>query len=175
MAIAARRAVLLDRDGTLMIDHGFVGRVEDVDLLPGVGSALRAIVAAGFLPVVVTNQSGVARGYFSLDAVHAVNARLRGLLSREGIDIEHFYICPHGPDDACTCRKPGAGLALAAARDLDLDLRSSLCIGDRERDIWMGEAVGAFTALLASDFAVSRARLVAPSWARLVQEIGVGP
>lgn len=143
------RAALLDRDGTLMVDYGYVGRPEDVQLLPDVGASLRRLTALGLGLVVITNQSGIARGKFPMEAVEAVNTRLAALLRAEGVDIASFYVCPHGPDDGCSCRKPASGLALSAARRHGLELSACVCIGDRERDILMGRAVGAFTALLA--------------------------
>lgn len=139
-----RRAAFLDRDGTLIADPGYLGDPAGVVLLPGVATALMQLRAAGFLTVVVSNQSGVARGYFDAAAVQAVNRRMAELLqaadARAGIDA--FYFCPHGPDDGCSCRKPRPGMFLQAARELGLDLPGSVCFGDSERDVLAGTAAG---------------------------------
>jgi D-glycero-D-manno-heptose 1,7-bisphosphate phosphatase len=151
-----RRAAFLDRDGTLMVDHGYVGRAEAVELLPDVGRGLRLLSQQGFALVVVTNQSGVDRGYFTLDDVEAVNTRLSEMLLSEDVELAGFYVCPHGPAAGCDCRKPRAGLAYAAAAEHDLDPRGSIVIGDKESDVELGLAIGARTILLAPEGRRSR-------------------
>jgi histidinol-phosphate phosphatase family protein len=150
-----------------MLDHGYVGRADAVELMPDVGPGLRLLREAGFALVVVTNQSGVHRGYFTLDDVAAVNARLSEQLRAEGVELAGFYVCPHGPDGGCACRKPGPALAARAADELGLDLKSSIVIGDKESDVELGIAVAARTILLASERGASRADLVVPDWGRL--------
>lgn len=139
-----RRAAFLDRDGTLIADPGYLGDPAGVVLLPGAATAISQLRQAGFLTVVVSNQSGVARGYFDTGAVQAVNRRMAELLraadARAGIDA--FYFCPHGPDDGCSCRKPRPGMFLQAARELGLDLPGSVCFGDSERDVKASAAAG---------------------------------
>jgi histidinol-phosphate phosphatase family protein len=166
-ARAGRRAALLDRDGTLMRDHGYVGRADAVELLPGVGAGLRALRDAGYVLAVVTNQSGVHRGLFTMADVDAVNARMSGLLACEGVELASIHVCPHGPEDRCACRKPRPGLAERAAEDLGLDLRRAIVIGDKESDVELGLAIGARTILLAAGRSGSRADLVVPGWADL--------
>lgn len=144
MSELLRRAAFLDRDGTLIADPGYLGEPEGVILLPGVAAALAELRAAGFLTVVVSNQSGVARGYFDTAAVEAVNRRMTALLASAHAQarIDAIYFCPHGPADACGCRKPQPGLFLQAARELQIDLPGSVCFGDSERDIQAGAAAG---------------------------------
>lgn len=163
-----RPAALLDRDGTIMVDHGYVGRADQVELLPRVADGLKVLAGAGLALVVVTNQSGIGRGYFGMDAVDAVNARLADLLRKEGVELAGFFICPHRPESGCECRKPGPGLARRAAAELGLDLPASIVIGDKESDVELGFAVGAFTVLLAPGGTESDADVVAPDWANLI-------
>ena len=139
-----RRAAFLDRDGTLIADPGYLGDPAGVVLLPGAATALTQLRAAGFMTVVVSNQSGVARGYFDTSAVQAVNRRMAELLQAAdaGAEIDAFYFCPHGPGDGCSCRKPRPGMFLQAARELGLDLSGSVCFGDSERDVLAGIAAG---------------------------------
>lgn len=133
-------AVFLDRDGTLMHDTGYVGRVEDVRLFDGVPDALAALKAAGYRTVIVTNQSGIARGKFTLADYHAVHSRLIELLGPGLIDA--VYFCAEHPDSASDRRKPGPGMLLEAARDHDLDLARSWMVGDRAGDVEAGRRAG---------------------------------
>lgn len=139
-----RRAAFLDRDGTLIADPGYLGDPAGVVVLPGTAAAIAALREAGYLVVVVSNQSGVARGLFPASAVHAVNRRMAELLRAEDprAEIDAVYFCPHGPDDGCACRKPLPGLFLQAARELSIDLAASLSVGDAERDVAAARAAG---------------------------------
>lgn len=147
---ARRSAVFLDRDGTVMEDRGYLSDPEGVRLLPGVSDALRRLRDAGFLLVIVTNQSGVARGLFDRACVDRVNARLRRQLQVEGVEIDGVYVCPHGPDADCACRKPAPGLLMEAARDLDIDLARSYMVGDKDSDAEAGREAGCRSILLAT-------------------------
>jgi histidinol-phosphate phosphatase family protein len=162
---------LLDRDGTIMIDHGYVGRADQVELLPDAACGLRLLGRWDVPIVVVTNQSGVHRGYFTMKDVELVNSRLADLLLRDGVELAGFYICPHGPESDCTCRKPGVALALDAASELQLDLDSSVVIGDKESDVQLGLGIGAATVLLAPVGTESRADVVVPDWASLIPKL----
>lgn len=151
---APRRAAFLDRDGTLIEDPGYLGDAARVALLPGAAEAVARLRRAGFAVVVVSNQSGVARGLFDEAAVHAVNRRMAELLLAADPEarIDAFYFCPHLPPElpggaACDCRKPLPGLILRAARELDLDLGASVGIGDRARDAEAALAAGCAAAL----------------------------
>jgi D-glycero-D-manno-heptose 1,7-bisphosphate phosphatase len=134
--------VFLDRDGTLVRDRGYVHRVEDYELLPGVISRLRRLRDAGFGLAIVTNQSGIGRGYFSEAQFHAFQARLLEDLARAGLRVEATYFCPHRPEEGCRCRKPAPGLLERAARELDVDLAASWVIGDSPADVGLAAAAG---------------------------------
>lgn len=140
---ALRPAAFVDRDGTLIVERNYLGDPAGVELIPGAAEALNALNAAGYAVVMLTNQSGVARGYFDMAAVDRVHARLAELLAAEGAALDAAYTCPHGPNDACSCRKPLPGLARQAAADLGLDLARSLVFGDKAADLGVARAVGA--------------------------------
>ena len=148
----SRRAVFLDRDGTLNVDREYVGTPEDVELVANAAEGARMLAGAGFVLVVVSNQSGIARGFFTEREADAVDQRLAELLAAKGVTIAASYRCPHLPDSAlpefaiaCDCRKPLPGLILRAAADLSLDLKRSWAIGDRARDVAAGAAAGCRT------------------------------
>jgi D-glycero-D-manno-heptose 1,7-bisphosphate phosphatase len=138
-----RPAVFLDRDGTINEEMGYINHLSRFRLLPGAGPAIRRLNEAGLPVVVITNQSGAARGYFPLGLVDEVHRHLKDLLAREGARLEAIYTCLHGPGAGCPCRKPNPGLLLSAARDLDLDLGRSYVIGDRYKDIETAANAGA--------------------------------
>lgn len=138
-------AAFLDRDGVIIEDKGYVGRVEDVRLLPGAAEGLRLLAAAGYLLAIVTNQSGIGRGYYTLEDFRAVSDQLDLLLQRESVAVDHLAFCPHAPSpagDVCECRKPKPGMILDAASALGADLAASILIGDKESDIAAGRAAG---------------------------------
>jgi D-glycero-D-manno-heptose 1,7-bisphosphate phosphatase len=144
MPDALRPAVFLDRDGTLVEDPGYLHEVEKVRLLPAAGPAVARFNQAGYAVVVVSNQSGIARGMFTEAAFHAVQARLGELLAEHQARIDAVYFCPHHPDvtGPCACRKPGTHLFELAARDLGLDPRRSWFVGDRMHDIRPATTLG---------------------------------
>ena len=139
-----RRAVFLDRDGTLIEDTGYTARPEDVRLIAGAAAAVARINAAGYLAIVATNQSGIARGLISLGQYHAVAARTAELLAAEGACLDAQYFCPHHPDvtGPCECRKPGVKLYRDADTEFGIDLARSVWIGDRLRDIEPARTLG---------------------------------
>lgn len=139
-----RPAAFLDRDGTLIEDLDYLGDPDGVKLLPGVARAVRKLTDAGIPIIVVTNQSGIGRGYFSDDDYRAVEARVGETIRSEGAEILATYYCPHAPDldPPCDCRKPAAGMFEAAAREHGIDLSASLFVGDRPRDVVAGIAAG---------------------------------
>jgi len=130
-----RRAVFLDRDNTLIYDPGYIHEPEKVRLLTGVPEGLKLLKDAGFLLVVVSNQSGIGRGYFGEKDFWAVNERLQELLKPFGVQIDAFYFCPHRPDENCSCRKPKTGMIEKAAEDLGIDVSESVVIGDKDSDV----------------------------------------
>jgi D-glycero-D-manno-heptose 1,7-bisphosphate phosphatase len=145
-----KTAVFLDRDGTINEEVGYLDRPEKLKLIPGAAEAIRLINASGMKAVVVTNQSGVARGIFDEVFVGAVHARLRELLLMEGGVLDGIYFCPHHPTEgrgryllSCDCRKPAPGLLLRATAELNLDPAGSYMVGDTLKDIEAGARVGA--------------------------------
>ncbi|MCP3914188.1 MAG: D-glycero-beta-D-manno-heptose 1,7-bisphosphate 7-phosphatase [bacterium] len=141
-----RPAVFLDRDGTINREVDYLSRVEDFELLPGAGEALRALQDAGFLLVVITNQSGIARGMLDEARLEEIHGEMARQLDAFGVVLDHVGHCPHHPDCGerveCNCRKPQPGLLLEATRVLEIDLTESYCVGDSLRDLTAGEALG---------------------------------
>ncbi|MFU8856515.1 MAG: D-glycero-alpha-D-manno-heptose-1,7-bisphosphate 7-phosphatase [Deferrisomatales bacterium] len=178
-----RKAVFLDRDGTLIREVGYLSDLEALELLPGAAAALRRLGEAGYLRLVVTNQSGVARGYFDEAFVEATHRELLRRLREHGADVEAFYVCSHHPDftGACACRKPNPGLVLRAAREWGVDLASSWVIGDKPADVEAGRRAGCRTALVRTGYgeeteaelaaAGRRADVLAADLAAAVEEI----
>ena len=143
------RAVFLDRDGVINVDRGYVHKVEDFRFVPGSDDAMRRLQAAGWRLVVVTNQSGLARGLYSKADYDRFTAHLQAQLAAIGVTVDAVLHCPHLPDATvaayrlqCDCRKPAPGMLLRAAQDLGLDLAASVMVGDRLSDIEAGRAAG---------------------------------
>jgi len=128
-------AVFLDRDGTINEEMGYINHVSRFRLLPEAGTGIRRLNEAGFKVVVVTNQSGAARGYFPASLVEEMHGHLQDLLAAQGARVDAIYTCLHGPDEGCSCRKPQPGLLLQAAEELGLDLSRSYLVGDRYKDM----------------------------------------
>ena len=154
------RAIFLDRDGTLTRDVGFTHRVDDLELLSGAAEGLQTLAAAGFRLVLVTNQSGIARGLFSEADMHIFHRALEERLASLGVRLAGIYFCPFHPTSGqreycreSPLRKPAPGMLLAAAADLDLDLASSFAIGDKRSDIAAGAAAGCRTILVQTGMA----------------------
>ncbi len=150
-----RKAIFLDRDGTITTDKGFVYKKEDLELLPGAVEAIKLANRHGLLVVVVTNQSGIARGYFTEEELKAFNTHLAQILDTQGARIDAFYYCPHHPEAPikayrkdCPCRKPQPSLLLKAAEELNIDLAKSYMVGDSPRDMEAGKRAGCQTILL---------------------------
>ena len=148
-------AVILDRDGTLHRDTGYLVRFADFEVLPEVEEALKMIRDAGYRLFIASNQSGIARGYFPLEAVLEVNAKIREYFLEKGVNIEDVAICPHHPEGTvepyardCDCRKPKPGMLLDLARRHHLDLSRSYMVGDHPRDAKAGVAAGATGVLI---------------------------
>jgi len=154
-----RRAVFLDLDGTINVDTGYLSNAEQFEFLPGVPGALSRLQSAGFLLVVVTNQSGVARGFFDLVVVEKIHQYLRRRLSLVNVELAGIYVCPHHPDGIaggkyskrCDCRKGKPGMLLQAARDLRIDLSRSFMVGDKISDLEAGYRAGCTSCLVALD------------------------
>ncbi len=152
-------AVFLDRDGTVIEEVGYLNRLDRVAFFPWSVDAVRVLNDAGFLVVVVTNQAGVARGYFDEALVNEAHALIDRRLRAGRARIDAYYYCPHHPDAAvesyrvaCDCRKPQAGMLFRAARELGIDLARSFVVGDRWLDVRMGQAAGARTVLVRTGY-----------------------
>ncbi len=146
-----RRAALIDRDGTIIHDPGYLSDPMGVTLLPGAVEGLRALHDAGLLLVLVSNQAGIGRGYYDERALTAVHERLAGLLRQRGVALDAAYYCPHAPWDRCGCRKPQPGMLMRAEEELGVDLARSWMVGDNLSDIGAGFSAGCTTILLADD------------------------
>ena len=146
--ILAGYTIFLDRDGTLNPDPGYIRSTDQFELFPGVAQALAKLVRAGARLIVVTNQSGVARGLFSIGELQAIHAKLTHLLGEAGAPLDALYVCPHHPDDSCHCRKPNTGLIEQAVRERAVDLSRSYLIGDHVRDMELAKRVGSRSILV---------------------------
>lgn len=137
-----KKAVFLDRDGTIIADMNYLQTSDKIKILPGVAEALRKLREAGYLLVIITNQSGVGRGYFSTRTVGIINSKMVRLFKKEGVVFDKITICPHHPEDHCLCRKPKPGMIIEAAKSLNIDISESAVIGDKMSDIEAGLAAG---------------------------------
>jgi D-glycero-D-manno-heptose 1,7-bisphosphate phosphatase len=144
-----RPAVFLDRDGTLNEEVGYLSRPEDLALIPGAGAAVRRINQAGMAAVVISNQSGVARGYFDEVTLGSIHQRLREELEKEGASLDGIYYCPHHPEGVveeyrkeCGCRKPELGMIRKAVQELAVELSNSYMVGDHIKDIRLAVNAG---------------------------------
>lgn len=147
--MSKRKAAFLDRDGTLIDDVGYLSNINQISLIPGAIKMCKNLINRGYELFLVTNQSGIARGYFDELFVRETNEKLRVILADAGVDIKACYYCPHHPDYGtidykirCNCRKPRPGMLIQAANDFNIDLESSLMIGDKEADLLAGKAAG---------------------------------
>ena len=167
-----QRAVFLDRDGTIIEDTGYPHERHQVRFLPGAAEAIRILNERGFAVVIVTNQAGVARGYFTEETLKDINGYISDCLARDGAHVDRVYYCPHHLDGivpqykvACDCRKPEPGLILRAAAECGIDLAKSVVIGDMPHDVEAGRRAGCRTVLLAAPGSdkIARAAASAPS------------
>jgi len=142
------KAVFLDRDGTINIDVHYLDNPENFQLYSNVGNCLGKLKDAGYMLIVITNQSGIGRGYFTEQQLSRIHERMQSDLSRFGVVLDDIYYCPHLPEDNCACRKPRTGLFEAAIRDHDVDPTRSFMIGDKILDIEAGYKVGVRTILV---------------------------
>lgn len=157
--MVARPALFIDRDGTLTEEVGYVNHPRRLRLLPRSAEAIRRLNAAGIPAIVVTNQAGVARGYFTEEVLHAVNTALVGQLRDAGAHLDGLYVCAHHPTEGsppfravCDCRKPKPGLLHRAAADLDVDLGRSVVVSDKGSDLEVAPAVGARSVLVLTGY-----------------------
>ncbi|WGE54031.1 D-glycero-beta-D-manno-heptose 1,7-bisphosphate 7-phosphatase [Actinobacillus equuli subsp. haemolyticus] len=151
----ANKAIFLDRDGTINIDHGYVHQIDDFQFIEGVGKALKQLQDKGYLLVLVTNQSGIARGYFSEEQFNQLTEWMDWSLDEDyGVVLDGIYYCPHHPEgkgeykEDCDCRKPKAGMFTQAIADLNIDPTQSYMVGDKLEDLLAAEAAGVKTKVL---------------------------
>jgi D-glycero-D-manno-heptose 1,7-bisphosphate phosphatase len=149
-ACESGKVIVLDRDGTMVIDRGYAADAAALEFVPGAAEGLRLLHASGYRLVVITNQSGVGRGLFPLERVHEMNARLDVMVREEGARLERIYFCPHAPEAGCTCRKPAPGLLAQAAAELRFDPACAVVVGDKESDVEFGRRARATTILIAA-------------------------
>ncbi|MGZ3695922.1 MAG: D-glycero-alpha-D-manno-heptose-1,7-bisphosphate 7-phosphatase, partial [Bdellovibrionota bacterium] len=135
-------AFFLDRDGTINVDHIYISDPDLIELIPGSAEAIARVQKAGFLVVVVTNQSGVGRGFIEAQNLPLIHSRLDSLLAKHGAHIDDYRICIHHPEDGCDCRKPNATMVKEAAQELGIDLSRSVFVGDRLSDVATGPNSG---------------------------------
>ena len=144
-----RKAAFIDRDGTLIEEVNFLARVEDLQIFPYTAEALRLLRNAGFLVIVVTNQSGIGRGIYDESAMNAIHEAMQSRL--DGL-IDAFYFCPHLPCDGCSCRKPGLGMIESAVADFPIELDGSWMIGDKKIDVETGHNAGIRSAIVMTGY-----------------------
>lgn len=143
-----RRAVFLDRDGTLIQDGPFLSDPNGIKFLDGVPAGLRRLKQNGFLLILITNQSGIGRGYFTEEVLQAIHARLESRLEGEGASLDAIYYCPHSPENGCGCRKPSPELFLRAIRDFGIDPAQSYVVGDKPEDADAAKRAGCTSVLI---------------------------
>jgi D-glycero-D-manno-heptose 1,7-bisphosphate phosphatase len=150
----SRRVVFLDRDGTINVDHGYVHRIEDWQFLAGALDAMRALQVGNYALAVVTNQSGIARGYYSAAEVLTLHEHMKQEAARAGVSIDAVAYCPHQAEARCSCRKPGTQMSSQIEQQLGgrIDYRHSWTVGDKLSDIAFGASLGTQTALLSSPY-----------------------
>jgi D-glycero-D-manno-heptose 1,7-bisphosphate phosphatase len=161
-----RRAVFLDRDGTISEELGYVNHIERFQIFPYAAESIRELNRADIPVIVVTNQSGIARNIFPESLVHEVHKKMVAELAAGGAWIDAIYFCPHKSEDACECRKPNPGLLQRAAREHSLDLTSSWVIGDRYADLEMGHAAGSRGILVMTGYGRGEYELHRATWPR---------
>jgi D-glycero-D-manno-heptose 1,7-bisphosphate phosphatase len=137
--------VILDRDGTIIVDKNYLSDPHEVEFLPSAVAGLQRLTALGLRLILVTNQSGVGRGFFTMREVNSVNERMLDLLRAHGVEFVGVFVCPHAPNACCDCRKPKTGLVTLAGRELNLDLRKPFVIGDKPCDVRLGHNLGGTT------------------------------
>lgn len=164
-----RPAVFLDRDGTVNEQMGYINHISRFHLLPGAAAAIRMLNRQGIPVVVVSNQSGLARGYFPEELLEEVHRKMNLLLAEQGAFLDGIYICPHHPQasvaryrQACSCRKPGTGLLVRAAEELGLDLAASFLVGDRWSDIECAVRAGCTPVLVLTGYGKGEYRYIGP-------------
>jgi D-glycero-D-manno-heptose 1,7-bisphosphate phosphatase len=150
--MSVRRCVLLDRDGTIIVDRGYLSDPEGLELIEGAGPALARLRARGLALLVISNQSGIGRGFLDESDLERIHARLAELLAPYGATLDGIYWCPHVPGDLCSCRKPETDLVDRAVAEHGFDPRESFVVGDKACDVELGRRIGATTILVRTGY-----------------------
>ncbi len=176
--IDGKKAVFLDRDGTINVEKNYLYRQQDFEYLPGAVEGMKALLSLGFILVIVTNQSGIARGYYSEDDYLELDRWLKEDLKSKGIELAGTYYCPHLPDGAviqyrkeCECRKPKTGLFWRAQRELGIDMDKSFAVGDKVRDLSVCKESGVKGILLTDMEAAQEGIRTCETWDEVVETI----
>jgi len=160
------KAFFLDRDGVLNHDYGYISKHKDIVLIEGVKEALQIIVDNEFIPIIITNQSGISRGYFTHYDLFKINCKLNNLL---GNKLKNVFYCPHTPEDNCQCRKPNPYMIIKASEHYNIDLSKSWMIGDKDSDILCGKNAGVKTIKIGNE--INNADYVFPNLLKAVEKI----
>ena len=163
-------AVFIDRDGTINEQRGYINHISRFKIIPGVEDAIRLLNQNNFLAIVVSNQSGVARGFYPIELVHEVHALMKQLLEENGSFLDAIFFCPHHPDGVipeytrkCDCRKPGTGLIDQACRSFDIDLSNSYVVGDLYSDMELAERAGVRGILVKTGYGLGEIEYTLPT------------
>jgi D-glycero-D-manno-heptose 1,7-bisphosphate phosphatase len=159
-----KRTVILDRDGTIVVDRGYLDDPTQLCLLPGAAQGLRSLHERGHQIIVVSNQSGVGRGRLTLTRMHEINRLLTRMVEAAGATLDGIYCCPHRPEDNCACRKPKTKLVLDAAATLGFDPNNCVVIGDKSSDIELGRRLQATTMLISENGRASDGECIVPDF-----------
>lgn len=146
-----KKAVFLDRDGTINVDYGYVSKVEKFVILPGAIEGLKKMRGMNYLLIIISNQSGIGRGYYSIPDYEKVMETMHQQLGLHGITLDDCFYCPHSPESNCSCRKPGTKMIEEAVRKWDVNVKESFFIGDKESDIKAGKKSGLKTILVSEN------------------------
>lgn len=159
-----KKIVILDRDGTIITERNYLSHHSQVELIPNAAIGLKELRELGLGLLVITNQAGIGKGYFSLDDLKLIHKRMIDLLAIEGVSLDGIYFCPHIPEDNCNCRKPKLGLVEKATKEHNFDPKASFVIGDKAIDIELGQKIGAKTFLVRTGYGaeVEKQNLVKP-------------
>lgn len=136
------KALFLDRDGVINVNHGHVHKIEDFDFIDGIFDLCKLAKEKNFIIIIVTNQAGIGKGYYTENQFLSLNQWMLDMFKQYGILIDHVYYCPHRPEDNCNCRKPNPGMIIKAINDYNIDVKNSILIGDKQSDIDAAKAAG---------------------------------
>jgi len=170
-SIKRERAVFLDRDGTLIEEKGYIYRPQDVRLLPKAAEAVSCLKSLGLKVVILTNQSGIGRGFYTEADYRKAMAYLFTLLGGRQAAVDASYFCPHAPWEGCPCRKPSPGMAELAAEELSLDLARSFVVGDKKSDMELARATGARGILVRTGYGAETEKSVTPLWDAVADDL----